>query len=172
MAFLFKTAIVLAFESGHTIGSIRLLRWSDIDAVQGTIRWRAEHDKMGREHTTPAKPTALAALDSLRTASDTIGEAWIFPSPVDGRLPCSRHLLRDWWERGAKKAGLPKGKRLGWPSFRRQFATELKDSPLRDRCALGGWRDLQTLLQCYQKADSATMRAALAGRRQISPGWE
>ena len=29
------------------------------------------------------------------------------------REACSRHLLRDWWERAAKLAGLPSGKRLG-----------------------------------------------------------
>ena len=49
----------------------------------------------------------------------------------------------------------------GWHSLRRQFATELKHTPLKDLCALGGWKDYQTLLTCYQHPDAVTMRAAL-----------
>jgi hypothetical protein len=36
--------------------------------------------------------------------------------------------------------------------------------PLPDLCALGGWKDTQTILKCYQKPDAATMQAALAAR--------
>lgn len=45
-----------------------------------------------------------------------------------------------------------------------RLATELKDVPLRDLCHLGGWKDPQTVLKCYQKPDEATMRSALAMR--------
>ena len=40
----FHVALVLAHETGHRIGAIRKLRWSDIDMDGGVIRWRAEHE--------------------------------------------------------------------------------------------------------------------------------
>ena len=43
----FHVALVLAHETGHRIGAIRQLRWSDIDFDEGIIRWRAEHEKSG-----------------------------------------------------------------------------------------------------------------------------
>ena len=49
----FRIALVIAHETGHRIGAIRKLRWSDIDMEQGLIRWRAEHEKTGYEHRTP-----------------------------------------------------------------------------------------------------------------------
>jgi NADPH:quinone reductase-like Zn-dependent oxidoreductase len=52
-------------------------------------------------------------------------------------------------------------------SLRRQFATEMKAAPLKDLCALGGWKSPQTVLTCYQRADSASMQQALAARRRL-----
>ena len=45
----FHVALVLAHETGHRIGAIRQLHWSDIDFEDGTILWSAEHDKSGYE---------------------------------------------------------------------------------------------------------------------------
>jgi hypothetical protein len=41
--------------------------------------------------------------------------------------------------------------------FRRVWATERKDLPLKDVAAVGGWRDTSTLLR-YQQPDEVTMR--------------
>jgi integrase len=49
----FGLALVLAHATGHRIGAIRRLRWSDIDLRRRTIRWRAENDKLDFEHVTP-----------------------------------------------------------------------------------------------------------------------
>ncbi|MDE0081127.1 MAG: tyrosine-type recombinase/integrase, partial [Gammaproteobacteria bacterium] len=49
----FRVALVLAHETGHRIGAIRNLRWSDIDFAGLEVRWRAEHEKTGHEHVTP-----------------------------------------------------------------------------------------------------------------------
>lgn len=43
---------------------------------------------------------------------------------------------------------------------RRKFATELKPTLLKVVCTLGGRKDPQTVLECYQRADPVTMRAA------------
>ena len=66
--------------------------------------------------------------------------------------------------------GWPAGERFGYHSLRRQFASELKDTPLADLAYLGGWKDPQTILKCYQRPDSDTMRRALEQRRQLRAG--
>ncbi|MGH7647254.1 MAG: tyrosine-type recombinase/integrase [Gemmatimonadaceae bacterium] len=165
---LFPLALVLAHETGHRIGAIRMLRWSDVDFDGRVVRWRAENDKIGLEHTTPLTDVAAERLQVARRAQSAIGDAFVFPSPSDAGVPCSRHLVRDWWERGAALAELPKVARRGWHSLRRQFATEMKNTPLPDLCRLGGWKDPQTVLTCYQQPDPETMRAALAQRKRIA----
>jgi len=64
-------------------------------------------------------------------------------------------------------AKLPPERGRGWHSLRRKFATELKHAPLKDLCALGGWKDAQTILKCYQQADPVTMRRALETRQPL-----
>ena len=161
---LFELALVLAHETGHRIGSIRLLRWSDLDREDGRVRWRAEHDKIGFEHETFLTEPALYALGKARADRPSIGDTWLFPAPGTPSVPCSRHLFRDWWERAQELSGLKKEPGRGWHSLRRKFATELKHVPLRDLCYLGGWKEPQTVLKCYQKPDETTMRQALATR--------
>ncbi len=160
-------ALMLAHETGHRIGAIRLLRWSDLDLGSATIHWRGEQDKIGFDHATPLSNAALKALRTERRRRAVIGDAWLFPSPAETAQPCSRHLLRDWWEQLEKLAELKHEAGRGWHSLRRKFATELKDVPLPDLCHLGGWKDPQTVLRCYQKPDVATMRAALASRARL-----
>lgn len=81
MAPQFDLALVLAHETGHRIGAIRQLRWSDIDFDGGTVRWRGKLDKIGMEHTTPLTEEADAALRVERTTRPAIGDAWLFPAP-------------------------------------------------------------------------------------------
>ena len=47
--------LVLAHETGHRIGAIRQLRWSDIRWSAGVIRWRGGQDKSRFEHETPLR---------------------------------------------------------------------------------------------------------------------
>jgi hypothetical protein len=42
-------------------------------------------------------------------------------------------------------------------AYRRKWATERKELPLKDVAAAGGWKDVTTLLTCYQHAGEATM---------------
>ena len=163
----FELALVLTHETGHRIGAIRQLRWTDIDLDGLTVRWRAENDKLGFEHTTPLTDAAVDVLRRARRAHKAIGDAWLFPAPKDPDQPCSRHLMRNWWGKAQKLAGLQRTERLGWHSLRRKFATELRNAPLKDLCELGGWKDPNTILKCYQQADEAAMRTALAKRQAI-----
>ena len=163
----FELALVLAHETGHRIGAIRQLRWSDVDLVAKRIRWRAENDKIGLEHAPPLSTEAVKALTTARNKRAAIGDAPVFPAPGDPSEPVSRHLVRDWWERAIKAAELPAVARLGWHSLRRKFVNDMKaDTPMADLCYLGGWKSPMTVMTVYQQPDDATMVTALQAREQ------
>lgn len=169
----FKLALVLAHETGHRNHSIRNLQWSDIDFENRMVHWKAEYDKIGREWTTPLTDEAMDALAEARRKHLAIGATWIFPSPKDPDYPCSRHLMRKWWDEAQRKAEIPlhddKGNptRYGWHSLRRKLATDLLDGDvaLRTIADLGGWKDPITVVTVYQKSNSDQQRRALEARR-------
>ena len=163
---LFRQALIVVHETGHRIGAVRLLRWADIDLDRQLVQWRGENDKIGYEHETWLSAAAVEALQGARRSQALISE-WVFPAPSDSAKPISRHLLRDCWQRGQAQAKLPVESGRGWHSLRRQSATEMKHAPLKDLCALGGWKSPQTVLTCYQRADAASMQQALATRRRL-----
>ena len=165
----FRVALVLAHETGHRIGAIRHLRWSDIDLECGVIRWRAEHEKSGYEHRTPATAEALAVLEEARRRASGTGDAPVLPSPRHPSKCASRSLVRMWWYRAQRLARLEPKPGRGWHSLRRKFASDLMDQPLKVLCELGGWKTAKTVLQCYQRADEAQLRKALESRRRNRP---
>lgn len=163
----FKLALILAYETGHRIGAIRHLRWSDLDFERQVIRWRVQNDKIGLGHETPMSKAARSALLAARQQEAAIGDRWVFPAPKDAEAPVSALLVQTWWDTAERLAELPKERGRGWHSCRRTFATELKGVPLKDLCALGGWKDPNTVLRCYQREDPVTMRRALEGRQRL-----
>jgi hypothetical protein len=56
-----------------------------------------------------------------------------------------------------------------WHAFRRLWATERKGLPVKDVAAAGGWKDITTLINCYQQPDEETLRAVVEFRRKLSP---
>ena len=162
----FRVALVLAHETGHRIGAIRHLRWLDIDFEGRTIRWRAEHDKSGHEHVTPATAEALEVLEGARRSNPGPGEAPVLPAPKNPSKSMGPGVARVWWGRAERLAGLEPKRGRGWHSLRRKFATDLMDQPLKVLCELGGWKEARTVLQCYQQADEGQLRTALENRRR------
>ena len=162
----FRVALVLAHETGHRIGSICHLRWSDIDFEGGTILWRAEHDKSGHEHVTPVTVEALGVLEEARTRNPGLGEAPLLPAPKNPANCMGAPLAQVWWGRAERLAGLDPKPGRGWHSLRRKFASDLMDQPLKVLCELGGWKDAKTVLRCYQKPDDGQLRKALEARRR------
>ena len=150
----FRVALVIAHETGHRIGAIRQLRWSDIDMESKTIRWRAEHEKTGHEHRTPVTAEALAAVKEARRQNPGVGDAPVFPAPGDPSKSVSRSRARTWWTKAQTLAGLEPKRGRGWHSLRRKFASDLMNQPLKVLCELGGWKTAQTVLQCYQRTAS------------------
>jgi integrase len=162
---LFRTALILTHETGHRVGAVRHLRWEDLDLEHQLVRWRGEHDKQGYEHETWLTPAAIEALRVARRSRSVISKC---PPAADGPQPASL---------SASLAGLVAARRSncqaagrngsGWHSLRRKFATELKLVPLKDLCALGGWKSPETVLTCYQQADAVTMQRALDTRLRL-----
>jgi hypothetical protein len=63
---------------------------------------------------------------------------------------------------------LPKLDGSLWHAYRRGWATARKDLPLKDVAAVGGWKDIQTLVNCYQQADDDTMLLVMSHPKKIS----
>ena len=160
----FRVALVLAHETGHRIGAIRQLRWSDIDFEGGAIRWRGEHEKTGYEHVTPVTADAMAILEEARQWNPGIGNAPVLPHKKGSSRCISVSQASAWWKRARRLSGLQPKRGRGWHSLRRKFASDLMDQPLKVLCDLGGWKDAQTVLKCYQRADQGRLRKALENR--------
>ena len=163
----FHVAFVLAHETGHRIGAIRNLRWGDIDFEGREVRWRAEHEKTGYEHVTPMTDRAVAVLEEARDANPGSGEALVLPAPRDPSASISRGRAVTWWHKAERLAGLEHVRGRGWHSLRRKFASDLMDLPLKVLCELGGWKEAQTVLRCYQQADAGQLRKALDSRPRV-----
>ncbi len=163
----FHVAFVLAHETGHRIGAIRNLRWGDIDFEGREVRWRAEHEKTGYEHVTPMTDEAVAVLEEAREGNPGNGETLVLPAPLDPSVSISLGRAVAWWHKAERLAGLEHVRGRGWHSLRRKFASDLMDLPLKVLCELGGWKEAQTVLRCYQQADAVQLRKALDRRPRV-----
>jgi len=163
----FHVALVLAHETGHRIGAIRQLRWSDIDIDGRTIRWRAEHEKTGYEHRTPVTDEVIAVIDEALGRNPARGDAPVLPSTQDPSLCIRRWMLGDRWRQAERLAGLEPKRGRGWHSLRRKFASDLMALPLKVLCELGGWKEAKTVLRCYQQPDEVQLRAAIESRQRV-----
>lgn len=160
-----ELALVLAHETGHRLGAIRHLRWSDVDLELRTICWQSRHDKIGFEHETPVSDTLHSALQAAQRRTRAIGDTWVLPAVRHPQRPCPKGTLDKWFSEAVSRAGIELQRGMRWHSLRRKFATELKDMALRDLCYLGGWKDAKTLLTCYQQPDDVAIREGLRNRR-------
>ena len=155
--------VLLAWYTGHRSSAIRQLRWSDIDLEAGTIRWRAEVDKIGYEHRNPLHSELITFLKREQSRMAAIGDAWVFPRENDPSKPMEReYAVRELWPALREAAGIPRGERYGWHSFRRAFANALRDVPLRELKDLGGWKTQATVVAVYLRPDENAQRSALA----------
>lgn len=159
-------ALVLAEATGRRAGSIRQPRWEDCDPERHEILWRTEADKRGCEWRVPM-PTRL--VDDVRRFQHALAAVggWVFPSEQNPAQPMDRHAFRAWLEQAEAKAGLPKLSGGLWHPYRRKWATERKGLPLPDVAAAGGWKDVTTLMTCYQHATTDALFAVMNDERKV-----
>jgi integrase len=159
-------ALVLAEATGRRLGSIRQLRWEDIDLHLGVIRWRAETDKQGREWVVPIPARLVEEIRGFRKVLAAVG-GWCLPAEQDDGAPMDRKQFDKWLRRSETKAGLPKLAGGLWHPYRRKWATERKHLPLVDVAAAGGWRDKATLLECYTQPTNDALLAVMSEERKV-----
>lgn len=162
-----RLQLVLLNEAGHRGQSVRHLQWSDFDTEAARIRWRAEYDKQRKEHWSPLTPAALEEIRRAQAEIKEIGDAWVFPSPVDAAQPMDRTTFRKWFQQAAATAGVHRP-RLGPHSTRRKAATEMGEAGIAPKTAaetLG--MSVVTYLTVYQKPNEDHQRAAQAARKPL-----
>ncbi len=114
----------------------------------------------------PLPPSLCDEVQQFRTCLGAIA-GWVFARESDGEAPTDRHLFDKWLAVAEARAELPKLDGGLWHPYRRKWATERKHLPLKDVAAAGGWRDVETLLECYQQPDAETLLAVMAGGRRL-----
>ena len=153
--------------TGRRISPVCSVRYRDLrpdQAQHGAILWPAVTDKTGRETLVPISPTVRAAIDRVLAERPGIGGAYLFPSPIGPDQPIRYELASGWLMKAEKIAEAPKHGGSLWHAYRRKWATERKHLPDVDVAAAGGWTETDSLKQCYQQADEATMlRVVLSG---------
>ena len=152
--------LTLVAETGRRISAVCGLQFSDLRLSKGpygSIRWRADLDKQGKEFETPISPEARAAIDRILRERPAIGGAPLFPSPSDRDKPMSRHYADKLLRRAEKLANLEPQHGSLWHAYRRAWVTMRKQHPLVDVAAAGGWASTKALEMCYLQADTETV---------------
>jgi integrase len=157
---------VQAEATRRRLGSIRQLRWEDIDFQRSTIRWRADADKRRREWVVPMPPRLVEGLKRFQRKLGAVG-GWLFAAEKNPDRPIDRHQFDKWLGVAERAAGQPKLDGGIWHPYRRKWATERKGHSLKDVAAAGGWKDTETLLQCYQQPDNETLLAVMSEERKL-----
>ncbi len=132
----------------------------------GSLRFRADADKMGYDSVVPMTPEVRAVIDRVLRGRLGIGNAPLFPSPKDLGQPVSRYLCDKWLREAERLAGVEKLDGRLWHAYRAKFATEMVDVPDRVLAKLGGWKAIRTL-DLYQQPSDHMMLEALAKRREL-----
>jgi len=154
------TALTLAESTGQRISSILGLQRRDVDFDRppyGWLHFRAEHQKNGRSHWVPVTPECREQLIAHLERVPPTPDAWLFPSKHDASRPVDVFRMSRRLRWAYERAGLETLEGGLWHPWRRKWATERKNMPLKDVAEAGGWRDPNTLLKCYQQPDEATM---------------
>jgi integrase len=89
-------ALLLGRDTISRNSSVRQLRWDDVDLRDGTVRWRGEFDKVGREVVTPLSDEAIRILKGVPRH---LGSPWIFTSETDPDRPTPRDTFQIWLRR-------------------------------------------------------------------------
>jgi integrase len=157
-----ELALYLAEKTGRRRGSIVGLRWEDLDFVENKITWRAEHDKKGVEW---IRGMPLAVMKELLAFKRELAavEGHLFPMQRDSGRPIPEEMLSQWLDAAEKEAGVPKLAGGVWHPYRRKWASERSHFPIKAVAEAGGWKDVTTLMRCYQHADEETLLAVMEG---------
>lgn len=163
-----ELALVIAEATGRRLGSIRQLKWSDIDFGANRILWSSVTDKMGVEAKVPMSKALSDELQSFRVKRGGAFGGLLFPSETDRDKPIRRDVFGKWLQQAERRAELVKLDGSLWHAYRRSWATERKDMSPVDVARCGGWKGPRTLLEIYQQPDDETMLAVMEHSRKVA----
>ena len=84
---------------------------------------------------------------------------FVFPAAKDPERSIPPDLLYQRIMKAERHAGLPKLKQGGTHPYRRKWRSKRSALPLKAAMAAGGWRDLNTMIRCYDQPDEAEILA-------------
>ena len=87
-----ELGLVLLEATGRRTGSIRQLRWEDINFGTSEVTWRAEADKKRQEWLTPIPTSLLEEVRVFQRRLSAVG-GWLFPAEKDPRQPIRRNVF-------------------------------------------------------------------------------
>ena len=162
-------ALIVCNETGHRLNSVRQLQWRDIDLEDATAFWRADSDKMKREHTTPLEAPAVVALKAERQRQLQEGRSlaevrtgFVFPATNIDDRPLERRMFYKLWKKLRKKYTGTLPPRLAFHALRRKFASDWSDVPTALVAAAGGWLNPEVVVKLYQRPSVEQVRARFA----------
>ncbi len=154
-------------------GAVRHLRWEDVDFAAGTIRWRPEWDKLGRDWSQPLRTSTAQTLERLALRAS--GEPWVFPAPrtrKSGDAVYSAQAL--WWAltEAEKRAGIEHKANRGAHGLRRMLAGDVLavTGNLKTAGDAIGDKDLRILQEHYLSDRPEEVRAAFDALDRKSNG--
>lgn len=150
--------LFLAERTGKRLGSIRQLRWEDFQYERHVVYWRAEADKKGYKWEVPMPPDFFDTVKRFQRELGAVG-GYVFSAEKARSGITDRHLFDKWLNVAEVKAELPKLDGSLWHAYRRKWAIERKQLPVKDVAAAGGWKDVNTLLEVYQHSDEESVLA-------------
>ncbi|MBA3343651.1 MAG: hypothetical protein H0T48_17680, partial [Gemmatimonadaceae bacterium] len=114
-----------------------------------------------------------ALIEEIRLIRIRLGGALgglMLPMERDREKPIRRETFHKWLAQAEKAAELPKLDGGMWHQPRRAWASSRKHLSLSDAAAVGGWRDVKTLLRSYMVPDEDTILAVMSeqGKRPAS----
>ena len=92
---------------------------------------------------------------------------WVFACASEVAKPLDRYSFDKSLRIAEELAGLPSLKGGLWHPYRRKWATERKQLPLKDVATAGGWKDIGTLVGCYQQSDQEALLAVMSEPRRV-----
>lgn len=156
-------ALFLANATGRRRGAIAGLRVDDFDFTANRLTWRAEFDKKGVEWIVPMPIDVMTEVRQFLTRLG-VTSGFVFPSKRNPSGHVPPDMLGQWLLAAELEAKLPKLKRGLWHPYRRKWASERMHLPLKAVADAGGWKDVTTLMRCYQHADEALLLAVMTNQ--------
>jgi len=89
------------------------------------------------------------------------GEDLLFPAAGKPQIAVSVSVMSKSLRGAYARAGVTRLRGGLWHPWRRKWATERKHMPLKDVAAAGGWKDIETLVRCYQQPDEETLASVV-----------